>query len=54
MTPGANIAAYIWEFNNFPLRFSHKDNLQRPECQQNVRRKACVHAAISLTLDGIY
>ena len=38
-SPAGQYTAYIWHFNNFPLSFCHKDNLLKPECQQNIGLK---------------
>ena len=38
-------------FNNFPLGFCHKDNLLKPEFQQNIRRQAHVGQPFFWLLD---
>ena len=39
-SPGVNLTAYTWHFNNIPFGFCHKDNLLKPALQHNMRRKA--------------
>jgi len=41
-----SIIAYVWRFSNFPVGFCHEDNPLAQACQQNIRRKARVRAAI--------